>query len=57
MQNRLRKTIAKKGNAVGTFLSISNTQIIEAISSSGLDFICTGKTAQKQYFRLLQNGY
>ncbi len=37
--NLLKKTIAQKGSAIGTFLHVSNVQLIEAIASSGLDFV------------------
>lgn len=39
MKNRLLQAIQKKGNAVGTFLSISTPAHIENISTSGLDFV------------------
>ncbi|MCR4668598.1 MAG: host specificity protein [Clostridia bacterium] len=35
----IRKTIAQKGCALGTFLSISTVPAVEALSFSGLDFV------------------
>ena len=39
MENKLKNAIAEKGNAVGTFLGISNAALIENISTSGLDYV------------------
>ena len=39
MSNLLRKAIAEKGSAVGTFLGVSTPPVLEAISGAGLDFV------------------
>lgn len=39
MLNKLKKAVAEKGSAVGTFLGISNPSTIEDIGYSGLDFV------------------
>lgn len=39
MQNRLREAVARRGRAVGTFLSVATPSYVESISSSGLDYV------------------
>ena len=38
-KNKIREAIARKGNAIGTFLGISTPSIVEAVSDSGLDYV------------------
>ena len=39
MLNRLKDAIAKKGNAVGTFLGVTNVPEMEMLGYTGLDFV------------------
>ena len=39
MLNKLRKAIAEKGNAVGTFIGLSTPAIVELLGYTGMDFI------------------
>ncbi|NCB27496.1 MAG: hypothetical protein EOM62_18875 [Bacteroidia bacterium] len=39
MLNRLKETIQKKGNAVGTFLGVTNVPLMECLGYTGLDFV------------------
>ena len=39
MLNLLEDCLERKGNAVGTFLGVTTPAIMEAIASSGLDFV------------------
>ena len=38
-ENRIRKAIAEKGTAIGTFLGISTPSIVETVSNSGLGYV------------------
>ncbi len=39
MLNRLKQIIEDKGNAVGTFLGVTNVPILEGLAFTGLDFV------------------
>lgn len=39
MLNRLKKAIAEKGCAIGTFLGVSTPSIVEIMGYTGLDFV------------------
>ena len=37
--NRLKKIISEKGNAIGTFLGVTNVPLMECLGYTGLDFV------------------
>ena len=37
--NRLKKIIFEKGNAIGTFLGVTNVPLMECLGYTGLDFV------------------
>ena len=39
MLNQLKQTIQKKGNAIGTFLGVTNVPLMECLGYTGLDFV------------------